>query len=136
MAFKRYKTLRQRHITFEQFPIAEDVTVNPGVAVSLSAGTLILAVSGQEVTGVSMNRSALTGDAAGTVLCPVELDPSGIYEVPQGALPAGEVQLGDLLNINATADGLASNTNGDLVVFGADLGAKKVFVQFRQRMFR
>jgi hypothetical protein len=136
MAFKRYKTLRQRHITFEQFPITNGVTVNPGVAVRLSAGRLGLAVSGQEVTGVSMNRSALTGDVAGTVFCPVELDPSGIYDVPQGALPAGEVQLGDLLNFNATADGLASNTNGDLVVFGADLSQKKVYVQFRLRMFR
>jgi hypothetical protein len=64
-----------------------------------------------------MNRSALTGNAAGMVFCPVELDPSGIYEVPQGALPAGEVQLGGLLNINATADGLAKKTNGDPLVF-------------------
>ena len=136
MAFKRYKTLRQRHITFEHYPVADGVTINPGTAVQLSAGTLILAVSGQEVAGVSMNRSAVTGNAAGTVLCPVEIDPSGIYEVPQAAIPAGEVQQGDLLDLNATADGLASNANGDLVVFSTDLGHSKVFVQFRQRVFR
>ena len=70
------------------------------------------------------------------VLCPVEIDPSGIYEVPQGAIPAGEVQQGDLLDLNATADGIASNVNSDLVVFATDLGHSKVFVQFRQRVFR
>jgi hypothetical protein len=45
MAFKRYKTLRQRHITFEQFPVAESVLVYPGVAVRLSARWLCWATT-------------------------------------------------------------------------------------------
>jgi hypothetical protein len=81
MAFKRYKTLKQRHFTFKHYPVADGVMSNPGTAMQLSDGVLILAVSGRKVAGVSMNRTAVTGNAASTVLCPVEIDPSGIYVV-------------------------------------------------------
>ena len=138
MAFKHEKSLHGTPALEREFPVENGHTVSQGdlVAFALGNGTVRgLQTNNQRVVGLCVSPGDSVGDALGTVLVRVIVDPTAVYRTPRAGLALATVQPGDLLDVNGTADGIAANVNGDLVVWEYDSIKDDVMVQCANAAF-
>jgi len=122
MAIQIHK-LKEHYRINNRIPIKPTETIpansDGGIFLMLSTGSVLTAgLTNNPIVGVSDTKLARTGLPDGTVTCPFRPADKYIFRAPQGALTDEEVATGELLDINGTSDGLASNVNGDLRVTG------------------
>lgn len=80
-------------------------------------GALTMAVTGAAVVGISDMAEARTGVADLSILGKYRPGDSCDFRFPQGALADADVEIGDLLDINAAATGFeVGSQNGDAIV--------------------
>jgi hypothetical protein len=130
MAFKYELSLQPAPLLIEEYVVENGQTVQYGDLVQLANGVVRAAASaGTTWVGLCVTQGASVGDALGTVTVKVQIDHSAVYAVGQGALADAAVQPGDLVDINAGGDALATAANNDFRVFHHDAVANIVFVQ-------
>ena len=132
MAFKHETTLRTNLILIREFPVANGVTVSKGDYLKLVNGAVDLFATGNTTgLGISMTEDDVVGNAGQTNKVKVLCTPGAIFETAQGALNDNAVQPGDYVDINATSDGITTDSNHDFIVWEHDAVANTVKVQLK-----
>jgi hypothetical protein len=124
MGFKIHKLKGESAFrVLNRFPVTSAETIaksDPdGYTLMLSSARLTLGLSGNNIIGVSQNKTAKVGNAAGTVYCPFYRAGFYIFKVLQGSLTDNQSAIGAQLDINATGDGLeVGSNNNDVTIVG------------------
>lgn len=128
--FTYFSSTRQNPTLQISYPVENGQTVSYGDMIRIVNGRVRGAQTNtNDWIGCCASRGTFVGDVDGTIVIDVVIDPGGIYEVEQGAIPDAQCQAGDHLDINPQHDGLAALANDDLVVVNHEAVPNLVYVQ-------
>ena len=131
MAFKLSAQMTVVRLTYYEYPVANGVTISNGDVVRLVNGRFQLCATNEEVFGVSCTVDDVTGNAAGTTTIQAIMAYGVLWEAEQGALTDATTQPGDLVDINATSDGIAAVVNSDFRIWQVDRQRNRVYGTFQ-----
>lgn len=111
-------------------PVASGITISEGDVVKVANDRFDLCATNQVVFGVSKTKGSVVGNAGGTTEVEVILAHNGIFEVAQGALSDANTQVGDTVDINATSDGVTTDSNHDFKIYEVDRDKNLLYGMF------
>lgn len=129
--FKLHRQMVVVRLTYYVHPVANGVTISQGDAVLLENGRFRLALTNETVFGIACNVDDVTGNAAGTEQIQAIMVYGVLWEAEQGALTDAATQPGDLVDINATSDGIAAAANNDFRIWEVDRAKGVVYGTFQ-----
>jgi hypothetical protein len=129
--FRLHAQMMVVRLTYRELPVANGVTISNGDCVRLTNGRFTLAATNEEVFGVSCTTDDVTGNAAGDHTIQAIMAFGVLWEADQGALSDAATQPGDLVDINATSDGITTAANNDFRIWEVDRTRNVVYGTFQ-----
>lgn len=130
--FRLHAQMTVVRLTYRDLPVANGVTISNGDCVRLTNGRFTLAATNEVVFGVSCTVDDVVGNAAGTTTIQAIMAYGVLWEADQGALLDVNTQPGDLVDINATSDGVTTAANNDFRIWEVDRNRNVVYGTFQE----
>ena len=119
--------------TYKELPLKSGVAFSDGDVVRIEDGRYDLCASGESAYGVLSMPEDRTGNAGGTIKGhAIVLAPGMLFQVAQTGTD-GNTDPGSRLDLNATSDGVTTDSNHDVTVVRQDTVKDLLVVSFNNR---